>query len=307
VVRAPIDLEITARGRLAVDETRLHDIALKLGGFVSELRVNASGQTVTRGDVLFTLYSPELYAAQQEYLIARQSADATGGERLVHAVETRLRLWGVSDDQVAALARRGEPIERVAFRSPVSGVVIEKNVVDGAAVAIGQRLFRIADLDEIWVEAEVYESDLPRITRRMPAAITLDYLPGKVFEGRVAFVSPYLDPASRTGRVRIALPNPGRELKPGHVRDGRVQAAARAAAGRPDLRGDLHRPAPGRVRRSRRRRAAPPGGRDRRAQRRSGRDHERARRGRRGGQRGQLPGRGREPDPLGRVVLGGSP
>jgi Cu(I)/Ag(I) efflux system membrane fusion protein len=220
VVRAPVDLAITAKGRLAVDETRLHDIALKLGGFVGDLRVHATGQTVTRGDTLFTLYSPELYAAEQDYLIARQARDAmrTGdaahGERLAHAAETRLRLWGVSEDQLAAIAERGEPIERVAFRSPVSGVVIENNVVDGAAVAMGQRLFRIADLGEIWVEADVYESDLPRITRRMPASITLDYLPGKTFEGAVALVYPVLDPGSRTGRVRIALPNQGLELRP---------------------------------------------------------------------------------------------
>lgn len=214
VVRAPIDLEIAAKGRLVVDETRLHDIALKVGGFVGDLRVHATGQTVSRGDALFTLYSPELYAAQQEYLIARQAGDAMHGERLVHASETRLRLWGVSEDQLAALAERGEPIERMPFRSPVSGVVIENNVVDGAAVAMGQRLLRIADLDEIWVEADVYESDLPRITRRMPASITLDYLPGKTFAGTVALVYPYLDPASRTGRVRIALANPGLALKP---------------------------------------------------------------------------------------------
>lgn len=221
VIRAPIDLDITAKGRLAVDETRLHEITLKIGGFVSDLRVNATGQTVTRGDPLFTLYSPELYAAQQELLIAhhgsdamRLDGDATHRERLARAAETRLRLWGLAEDQIAALVQRGEPIERVPFRSPVSGVVIEKNVVDGAAVTTGQRLFRIADLDEIWVEADVYESDLPRITKNLPASITLDYLPGKTFEGKVAFVYPYLDPASRTGRVRIALPNKGQELKP---------------------------------------------------------------------------------------------
>ncbi len=214
VVRAPIDLDIVAKGRLVIDETRLHDIALRIGGFVSELRVNATGQTVARGEPLFTLYSPELYAAEQDYLIARQDLDATHGERLVRAAETRLRLWGLSGDQLAALVQRGEPIERVPFPSPVGGVVIEKNVVDGAAVTMGQRLFRIADLGEIWVEADVYESDLPRITRHMPASITLDYLPGKTFEGTVDSVVPYLDPASRTGRVRIALPNRALELKP---------------------------------------------------------------------------------------------
>lgn len=221
VARAPIDLDITAKGRLAVDETRLHEITLKVGGYISDLRVNATGQAVARGDTLFTLYSPELYAAEQEYLIAtqnrdamRMSGDASHSERLAHAAETKLRLWGLGDDQLAALARRGEPIERVPFRSPASGVVIEKNVVDGAAVMAGQRLFRIADLADIWVEADVYESDLPRVTRGMPASITLDYLPGKTFDGKVAFIYPYLDPASRTGRVRIALPNKELELKP---------------------------------------------------------------------------------------------
>lgn len=221
VVRAPIDLDITAKGRLAVDETRLHDIALKVGGYISDLRVSATGQAVTRGDTLFTLYSPELYAAEQEYLIAtqnrdamRMAGDASHSERLAHAAGTKLRLWGLGDDQLAMLARGGEPIERVPFRSPASGVVVEKNVVDGAAVMAGQRLFRVADLADIWVEADVYESDLPRITRGTPASITLDYIPGKTFDGKVAFIYPYLDPASRTGRVRIALPNKALELKP---------------------------------------------------------------------------------------------
>jgi membrane fusion protein, copper/silver efflux system len=221
VTRAPLDLAITAKGRVAVDESRLHDITLKIGGYVSDLRINATGQSVARGETLFTLYSPELYAAEQEYLIARQNqdamkvaGDATHTERLVRAAETKLRLWGIGNDQLAALVKRGEPIERVPFPSPASGVVVEKNVVDGAAVTMGQRLFRIADLGDVWVEADVYESDLPRITKNMPASITLDYLPGKTFDGKVAFVYPYLDPASRTGRVRIALPNKGLELKP---------------------------------------------------------------------------------------------
>jgi Cu(I)/Ag(I) efflux system membrane fusion protein len=221
VTRAPIDLEIAAKGRLAIDETRLHDITLKVGGYVSELQVNATGQTVHRGDTLFTLYSPELYAAEQEYLIARQNADILHGagsaarpDVLGHAAETKLRLWGFGDELLRSIASSNEPIERVPFRSPASGVVIEKTIVDGAAVTAGQRLFRIADLDQIWVEADVYEADLPRIAKGMPSTITLSYLPGKTFDGQVAFVYPYLDPASRTGRVRIALPNKGTELKP---------------------------------------------------------------------------------------------
>ncbi|MEO7735435.1 MAG: efflux RND transporter periplasmic adaptor subunit [Kofleriaceae bacterium] len=221
VVRAPIDLEIVAKGRLTVDETRLHEVTLKIGGYITDLKVNAIGQTVHKGDTLFTLYSPELYAAEQEYLIARQNGDlmrgAGGsghGDILIHAAETKLRLWGLADDQLRAIAEKNEPIERIPFRSPASGVVLEKNVVDGAAVTAGQRLFRIADLDQIWVEADVYESDFSHIAKGLPATITLDYLPGRTFDAKVSFVYPYLDPTTRSGRVRIALPNKGLELKP---------------------------------------------------------------------------------------------
>jgi multidrug efflux pump subunit AcrA (membrane-fusion protein) len=214
VVRAPIDLEITAKGRVTVDETRLHEITLKIGGYITDLRVSASGQAVRKGDTLFTLYSPELYAAEQEYLLARQNAALSHGDVLIHAAETKLRLWGFGDDQLRAIAATNEPLERVPFKAPASGVVIEHNVVDGGAVMAGARLFRIADLDQVWVEADVYEADLPRIAKGMPSTIRLSYLPARTFEGKVAFVYPYLDPASRTGRVRIALPNQGLELKP---------------------------------------------------------------------------------------------
>ena len=252
VVSAPFQVAIRAEGRVVVDETRLHDITLKIGGYVSQLQINATGQRVGKGDVLFALYSPELYAAQQDYLNAREHRDmahagaagdtaypaaagtadtahpagagtardtahAAGmarGEALVHASETRLRLWGLGDDQLRAIAEARQPIERVPFRSPAAGVVIDKAVVEGDAVTAGQRLFRIADLDQIWVEADVHEADLARIARGTAATVTLTYLPGRSFEGKVAFVYPYLDPMSRTGRVRIALANPRLELKP---------------------------------------------------------------------------------------------
>jgi Cu(I)/Ag(I) efflux system membrane fusion protein len=223
-VRAPLVLAIRAEGRLVVDETRLHDVTLKIGGYVSHLAVNATGQRVGQGDVLLTLDSPELYAAQQDYLIARQGreplppggapGDAARADALARAAQTRLRLWGVSDDQLRAIALANQPLEHVPFRSPATGVIIEKAVVEGDAVTAGQRLFRIADLDEIWVEADVHEGDLPRIAKGCAATITLTYLPGRTFDGKVAFIYPYLDPTSRTGRVRIALANPRRELKP---------------------------------------------------------------------------------------------
>ncbi|MDX2089698.1 MAG: efflux RND transporter periplasmic adaptor subunit [Kofleriaceae bacterium] len=217
VVRTPMTRSIRAIGRIAYDETTLEDVTLKLAGFISKLHVAETGQPVRKGQLLFTLYSPELFAAQQEYLLARESHAEAGsgrGEYLVRAAAKKLELWGLARAQRDALDKRGKPLEDVPFYSPASGYVIEKNVVEGAAVEVGQRLFRIAALDRVWVEADVYEADLALIAKGMRAVVTLSYLPGKTYEGKVAYVYPYLDPASRTGKVRIELPNTGLELKP---------------------------------------------------------------------------------------------
>ena len=218
VVKAPLTLDIRAVGKLAYDETRLQDVVLKVGGFLSGLRITATGQPVKKGEALFQLYSPELYAAQQDYLLARSSREALGGagrgDELVRAAETRLSLLGLSDEQIQAIAKTGVPIEKLTFSAPASGYVIEKNVVEGAAIQAGARVFRIAALDKVWVEADVFEADLGRIAKGQAATISLSYIPGRTFEGKVTFVYPYLDPTSRTGRVRIELPNQGLELKP---------------------------------------------------------------------------------------------
>ncbi len=174
-----------------------------------------------RGEPLFTLYSPDLYATQQELLTAlasqRAAAKTSAPDRadyLVRAARQRLRLWDLSDDQIDRIARSGKPLQYVPILSPVSGSVVEKNVVEGAAVEPGARLFRIAGLDRVWVEAELYESELPLVHVGDEATVTLSYLPGEELHGRVAFVYPYLDDATRTGRVRVELDNPGRRLKP---------------------------------------------------------------------------------------------
>ncbi|HVV83379.1 MAG TPA: efflux RND transporter periplasmic adaptor subunit [Kofleriaceae bacterium] len=220
VIEGPMSLDIRATGRLTYDETRLTDVTLKVGGFVTDLRVAATGQAVRKGEILFTLYSPELYAAQQEYLFALKSRAAAsgplagGGDALVRASEKKLRLWGLSAAQLAAIAAKGEPIENVAFPSPASGYVIEKDLVEGASFEAGMRLFRIAALDTIWVEASLYEGDLGFIKPGTTAGVALGYTPGVEYDGKVTFVYPYLDPMTRTGRVRIALANRGLALKP---------------------------------------------------------------------------------------------
>lgn len=215
-LKAPLTIDVRASGKLAYDESRLTDVVLKVNGYISGLRVTATGQAVKKGEVLFQLFSPELFAAQQDYLLARstQQALASANGDLVKAAELKLSLLGLSPAQIRALAKSGAPIEKLSFVAPASGYVIEKTVVEGAAIKAGDRVFRIASLDKIWVEADLFEADLGRIVKGQLATVTLSYIPDRAFEGKVTFIYPYLDPSSRTGRVRLELPNTGLELKP---------------------------------------------------------------------------------------------
>lgn len=217
VVKAPMTLDVRATGKLTYDESRLTDVVLKVSGYVSNLRVTAMGQPVKKGETLFLVFSPELFAAQQDYLLARSTREAIGGpngDALVRAAETKLALLGLTAGQIAELARTTTPIEKLAFAAPASGYVIEKNVVEGASIKAGDRVLRLAALDKVWVEADVFEADLGRIAKRQKATVSLSYIPDRTFEGVVTFVYPYLDPNARSGRVRIELPNTGLELKP---------------------------------------------------------------------------------------------
>ncbi|MCM2313935.1 MAG: efflux RND transporter periplasmic adaptor subunit [Thermoanaerobaculia bacterium] len=208
-------------GRTTYDESRVRDVTLKLSGFVEKLHVNTTGQPVRAGQPLLSIYSPELFAAQKELLLAVQSQRSASGsgapdraDYLVESAKKRLQLWGFSRGQVDEIARTGKAIERMPVLSPYSGFVIEKNVVEGAAVASGERVFRIAALDVIWVEADVYERDLASVVVGQTARVSFQYLPGEVREGKVAYVYPYLDPGTRTGKIRIELANAKLDLKP---------------------------------------------------------------------------------------------
>jgi Cu(I)/Ag(I) efflux system membrane fusion protein len=221
VARRSVRTEVRAVGKVAFDETRLTDVSVKYAGWIGRLEADATGQPVRRGQTLFTLYSPELYAAQEEYLTALRSQavarDTTAPERadyLVAAARERLKLWDLADVQIDALAAGGERAQYVPIVSPVSGYVIEKNVVAGAAVEPGMRLYRIAGLDRVWIEADVPESELPLIAVGQTAEVTLPNLGGARLAAEVAFLYPYLDAATRTGRIRLELGNPGLELKP---------------------------------------------------------------------------------------------
>jgi Cu(I)/Ag(I) efflux system membrane fusion protein len=233
VERKAAERSLRALGRVGYDETALADVSLKVRGWVRELRADAVGVHVERGSVLFTLYSPELYAAQEEYLQAlgsRERARGTGApgraDWRVEAARRRLALWDIGAPELAALGRRGAPAQEIAIRSPASGYVVEKNLVEGSAVEPGARLLRIVPLDRVWVDVDVYESEAAQVSEGMPATVEASHRPGLRLEGRVAYVYPQLAEGARTLRARIELPNPDLALRPGMWANVRLREPA---------------------------------------------------------------------------------
>lgn len=216
-----VDIEIRAVGKVVVDESRVTVVTVKYRGFIGELFADTTGTLVRKGEPLFTLYSPDLYSAQEELLTAvdsqlaaRKTSAPDRADYMVEAARKRLELWDLGPQQIEDVIAKGEPQQYLPILAPSGGYVIEKHVVEGQSVEPGEDLFHLAALDRVWVEAEVYESELPLIALGQPATVTLSYLPGKTFQGRVAFIYPYLEGTSRSGRVRIELPNSALELKP---------------------------------------------------------------------------------------------
>jgi len=203
--------QIRAVGRVTYDETRLSDVSLRFDAWIGELVADHVGVAVTQGETLFTVYGPELLVAQQEYLEVVRRA---GSGSLVEAARKRLELWNLTDGEIAALVERGAPVDYVPIVAPRSGVVITKDIVEGTAHRAGTTLMRIADLSQVWVEAQVYEADLATITPGMDVTVALPFLPGERFDGRIDYIYPFLNGESRTARIRVPLENPGGVLKP---------------------------------------------------------------------------------------------
>jgi RND family efflux transporter MFP subunit len=216
VERKRLVKELRVAARIVPDETRLHRVTTKVEGWVERLDVNVTGQRVRKGDQLLSIYSPQLVSAQEEYLGAAAAAGRLPGEAakgVVAAARQRLQLWDVTGEQISALEAAGRPERAVTVHAPAGGWVLEKGVLSGQKVTPGDPLFVIADLSEVWVSMEVYEPDLRFVTNGMPARVTLQAMPGRVFQCAVNFVAPTLDPVARTVRVRAALSNPELLLK----------------------------------------------------------------------------------------------
>jgi len=223
VERRALDAMVRASGRIEVDERRLATVTSKFEGYIEHLYVNATGQAVARGAPLFDAYSPELLAAQREYVVAVQGlaqlkdADAqaqTGMKRLADSALARLRLWDVTDEELQKLAASGEARRTLTFRAPAGGIVLERKAVQGMRFMPGEMLFSIADLSRVWLIADVAEQDVGRLKVGTPARVRLEAYPGQAFDGRVTFIYPTLNADTRSGQVRIELANPGGRLKP---------------------------------------------------------------------------------------------
>lgn len=208
---------IRAVGEVTFDERLLSQVTLKFDGYIGDLKTDYVGASVAQGQVLFTVYSPELLAAQHEHLETlkrRGSGPAGRRDEMLNASRQRLRLWDMSAQDIRALEQRGVPEDYVAIYAPHDGTLIERNIADGSSARRGEPLLTIADLSRVWIEADVFEADLELVDVGTAATVTLPYLPGHTYSATVEYVYPYLDGASRTGRMRLSLDNQSGELRP---------------------------------------------------------------------------------------------
>jgi multidrug efflux pump subunit AcrA (membrane-fusion protein) len=220
------DLTKTIRtvGRVTFDETLQAQVHAKFEGYVERLDVDYTGKAVRRGQPLLSIYSPELLATQEEYLIAvrarRQLQKSTnpevarGGVDLYESARQRLLLWDISPREIAELERTGKPRKALTLYSPVDGVVLSKNAVQGGRVMPADTLFEIAGIRRVWVLADVYESEMPFVALGQTARMSLSYLPGRTWTGKVSFIAPVLDEKTRTVKVRVQFENADGSLKP---------------------------------------------------------------------------------------------
>ncbi|MBI5473563.1 MAG: efflux RND transporter periplasmic adaptor subunit [Ignavibacteriae bacterium] len=216
--RRNLSKTIRTVGKVDYDERKLFYVNTKISGWIDKLYADYTGKFVRKGDRLLEIYSPELVSAEEEYIIALKYKNAdstqTGEQELYRRAHRKLMYWDISHEQIQRLEATRQPEKTMALVAPATGVIVEKNVLQGGNIMAGTNLYKIADLSTVWVNAEVYEYEVPFIKVGQRAAVTLAYIPGKVIAGRVSYIYPYLNPDTRTVRVRVEIPNPNFALKP---------------------------------------------------------------------------------------------
>ena len=220
----PMVQKIRTVGIVTYDETRLAQVFSKVEGWIEELLVNYTGTLVRKGQPLFTLYSPDLVATQEEYLLALKAKQtlgsssikeiSAGSDSLLESAHRRLSLWDISEEQIRDLEKTGKPKRNLTFYSPLGGFVLKKEAVQGMRVMPDKELYTIGDLSTVWVNADIYEYELAQVRVGQKATITVASYPGRDFVGRVAWISPVLDEKTRTAKVRLEFPNRDFILKP---------------------------------------------------------------------------------------------
>jgi RND family efflux transporter MFP subunit len=218
VTRGSLRRMIRTVGVIDYDETAMAEVSTKFRGWIEKLYVDATGKQMHQGEPLFEIYSPELYLAQTEYLLSLDSVTNQSGlaaDLRRTAATTKLRYWDISEDQIADLERTRTAKKTLRMNAPRDGIVVEKMVVEGQMVEPGMKLYRLADLASVWIQAQVYEQDLPFIKLGQEAVVSLESLPDTKFRGRVTYIYPTVDEKTRTARVRMEFHNPGYFLKPG--------------------------------------------------------------------------------------------
>jgi Cu(I)/Ag(I) efflux system membrane fusion protein/cobalt-zinc-cadmium efflux system membrane fusion protein len=217
--------EIRATGTVDVDERLQSSVQVRFSGYIRKVFADATYQYVRKGDPLFTIYSPDLVATQEEYLLARRNQSAlsgssvdgvaSGASSLTTAAEQRLRQWDIPNNEIAKLQETGQAINELSINSPASGYIMERNVLPNMYVEPATKLYTLADLSHVWVNAQVFQNDVGRLKRGDNSSITVDAYPGRTFQGRVEDILPQVDMTTRTVKVRLAVNNAGVVLKPG--------------------------------------------------------------------------------------------
>ena len=220
----PLSKTVRTVGTITYDETKITHVHSKIEGWVEKLYANYTGKFVQKGQPLFTLYSPDLLATQGEYLLAIKSHERlagssipevrAGADSLVEASKQRLALWDISDQQIRDLEQKREPQKNLTFYAPNSGFIIKKDINEGMKIMPDKELYTIADLSTVWIDADVYEYEIPLIKLGQQATINLSYYPEETFRGRISYIYPYLDEKTRTVKVRLEFPNSALKLKP---------------------------------------------------------------------------------------------
>jgi RND family efflux transporter MFP subunit len=217
--------DIRATGTVDINERLISYVQVRFPGYIRKVFANATYQYVRKGEPLFTIYSPDLVATQQEYLLARQNQKAMsastidgvadGAATLSSAAEQRLQQWDIPESEIAKLKETGKPVTDLTINSPVEGYITERNALPNMYAEPSTKLYTVADLSRVWIYAQVFQDDIGRIKPGDTAQITVDSYPGRTFSGQIEEILPQVDMATRTVRVRLAMANPGLKLKPG--------------------------------------------------------------------------------------------